>query len=295
MDEDFIRCYIGDITFSTFQNIQRESNKFDEWELFQGLNFDRKQSYGYQKYFDRAELLLDGIAKRSVIAENRKPEDTKPSLLWNNALNIADVLTFLSIARARYYPILAVEKHLGDKYTIGWGLMTREIADKGDIVSLSNLGRFISQALTFIGSNPTWLEESGFIPSLYWFQQAQISRVTAPSILEMGLYWVSLEILAGVHNDSNGLGIINKKELVKRFIHDKGYSGDVWGFLDEVIDDWYAVRNDLFHEGKQKLSIGLLSRRRQQIRDFTSLVFVEMLQKQEDARKNEIATRMQNY
>ena len=164
-----------------------------------------------------------------------------------------------------------------------------------DIISLSNLGRFISQALTFIGSNPTWLEESGFIPSLYWFQQAQISRVTAPSILEMGLYWVSLETLAGVHFDSKGLEIKNKKERVKRFINDKGYSGGVWGFLDEVIDDWYTVRNDLFHEGKQKLPLELLIKRGKQIRDFTSLVFVEMLQKQEDARKNEIATRMQNY
>lgn len=29
----FVRCYIGDISLSTLKNAQRESGKFDEWEL----------------------------------------------------------------------------------------------------------------------------------------------------------------------------------------------------------------------------------------------------------------------
>lgn len=122
-----------------------------------------------------------------------------------------------------------------------------------------------------------------------------MSYLTAPSVLEMALYWVSVEAIAGTYIDSNILGITNKKERVKRFINDKGYTDGVWSFLDEVIDDWYVIRNDLFHEGKQNLPVELLIKRRQQVRELTSLVFVEMLQKQEDARKNEIATRMQNY
>jgi hypothetical protein len=44
------------------------------------------------------EFLLKGLAKRCVIAETKQPEKVKPSLIWNNALNIADVLTLLSIA-----------------------------------------------------------------------------------------------------------------------------------------------------------------------------------------------------
>ncbi len=295
MDEDFVRCYIGDIHLSMLETIQRESGKFDEWELTDGTKFDHKQSYGYKSIFKRDESLLETLAQRSVIAETRQPASVKPSILWNNALNIADVITLLSLARARYYSTLAVEKGLGDKYNISWGLIPRGDAGNRDIVTIGNLGRFVSEALDFIERNPKWLKESGFTPSIYWYTQAQVSYSTAPSILEVGLYWVSLEILAKTYNDNNGLGIVHKKERVKRFINDRGYIGSNWDFLDKVIDDWYVIRNTLFHEGSESFTLGVLSMRRQQVRDFTSLVFVEMLQKQEEARKNEIATRMQNY
>jgi len=277
------------------KTIQRESGKFNEWELMQGSEFDYKHSYGYKENLIRDEPLLEALAKRSVIAETRQPTSVESSKLWDNALNIADVLTLLSLARARYYSTLAVEKSLEPEYSIGWGLIPRDIAGNWDIVSISNLGKFIAEALVFIEKNPNWLEESGFVPSIYWFTQAQISYNTAPSILEMGLYWVSMETVAGTYIEANRPGITNKKERVKRFISDKGYSGGIWSFLDEVIDDWYEVRNNLFHEGKQKQSLALLSRRRQQIRDFTSLVLVEMLQTQGEERLKEIAKRMKNY
>lgn len=296
MSEDFYRWYIGYINLSTFERVQRESGKFNEWGLSQGSGFNIKESYGYREGIQKQdELMLEAIAQRSIIAETRQPESVKQSVFWNDALNLADVITLLSLARARYYSAFARERNLGEKYSISWGLIPRDIAGNWDIITISNLGKFISEALTFVERNPNWLEESGFTPSLYWFIQAQISYNTAPSILEMGLYWVSMETIAGTYIEVNRLGITNKKERVKRFISDKGYSGDVWSFLDEVIDDWYLVRNDLFHEGKQNLSLALLSRRRQQIRDFTSLVLVEMLQPQGEERRKEIATRMQNY
>ncbi len=295
MGEDFVRRYIGDIHLSMLETVQRESGKFNEWELIQGSEFDYKHSYGYKENLIRDESLLEALAKRSVIAETRMPKNVKPSILWANALNIADVLTLLSLARARYHSTLAIEENLGTSYSISWGLMAREVVGYWDIVSISNLGIFISEALTFIENNPSWLEESGFTPSIYWHSQAQVSYLTAPSVLEMALYWISIETIAGTYIDSHGIRETNKKERVKRFINDKGYGGSVWAFLDEVIDDWYLVRNDLFHEGKQNLPVGLLSKRRQQIRDFTSLVFVEMLQQQDEARKKQIATRIQSY
>lgn len=295
MGKDFIRCYIGDISLITLKNVQRESGKFNDWELMQGSEFERKKSYGYKEIFVRDESLIDALAKRSVIAENRQPENSKPSLIWNNALLIADVLTLLSLARARYYSTLAVEKNLGKDYSISWGVIAREIAGNWDVVSISNFGKFISEALTFIERNPSWLEESGFIPSIYWYTQAQLSYLTAPSVLEMALYWVSIETVAGTYIDGCGLDIANKKERVKRFITDKGYTGSNWSFLDEVIDDWYQTRNALFHEGKQLLSVDVLTTRRQQVRDFVSLVLVEMLQQQDETRKKEIAVRMQSY
>lgn len=294
MAEDFIRCYIGDTSLITLKGVQRESGKFDEWELMDGMKFDHKQSYGYRSILKRDESLLEALAKRSVIAETRQPENVKPSILWKNALNIADVLTLLSLARAKYHSTLAVEKNLGPKYSIGWGL-AKEVAGQSDIVSISNFGKFISEALTFIENNPSWLEESGFIPSIYWYEQAQVSYLTAPSILEMALYWVSIEVIARTYIDSKGLKITNKKDQVKCFITDRGYIGSTWNFLEEVINDWYQTRCALFHEGKQSLHINVLTRRRQQVRDFTSLVLVEMLQQQDEARKKQIATQMQNY
>lgn len=295
MSQDFVRCYIGDISLFTLRNVQQECGKLDEWELMQGLEFDHKESYGYKEILDRDELLLQAVAKRSVIAETRQPASIKPSFMWSNALIIADVLTLLSVARARYYSCLAVEKNLAQSYSIAWGVVTREIAGNWDIVPISNLGRFVSEGLSLIEQNPSWLEETGFVPSIYWYTQAQVSYLTGPSVLEMALYWVSIEILAGTYLNRQGLAIPSKKERVKHFITDKGYTGSLWNFLDQVIDDWYQTRNALFHEGKQELSVNVLTTRRQQVRDFTSLVLVEMLQKQDDARKKELVTRMQGY
>jgi len=295
MSEDFTRYYIGDIHLSMLETVQQESGRFDEWELMQGSEFDYKHSYGYKEDIIQDELLLEALAKRSVIAETKQPTSVKPSILWSRASNIADILTLLSLARGRYYSVV-IENNLRQTHGINfWGLVIGELEGNWDIVPISNLGRFVSEALTYIENNPSWLEESGFIPSVYWLWQAQKSCFTAPSILEMGLYWVSLETLAKAHNDNNGLGIKKKDKRVKRFIDDKGYTGDAWDFLDKAIDDWYIARNDSLHEGTEKLPIDLLAKRGKQIRDFASLVFVEMLQKQDEARKQELASRMQNY
>jgi hypothetical protein len=295
MSEDFIRCYIGNVHFSMLATIQRESGKFNEWELMEGSEFDLKHSYGYIESLIRDDSLLEALAKRSVIAETRQPASVKPSILWSNAPNIADVITLLSLARARYCSTLAVEKNLGTKYSIGWGLVTEEFEGNWDIVPISNLGGFITEAITYIENNHDWLDESGFTPSIFWYEQAQKSYHTAPSVLEMGLYWVSLEILASTYIDTQGIAINNKKDRVKRFITDRGYTGSNWDFLEEVINDWYQTRCFLFHEGKQSLPRNVLIKRRQQVRDFTSLVFVEMLKQQDEARKKHLATRMQKY
>jgi hypothetical protein len=204
-------------------------------------------------------------------------------------------MTLLSLARAKYHSTLAVEEGRGNRFSISWGLIGREDAGSHDIIAISDLGKFILEALTFIESNPKRLAEIGFIPSIYWYTQAQVSRSTAPSVLEIGLYWVSLEILAKTHNGNNRLGIRNKEALVKRYIGDRGYLGGNWDFLDEAVDDWYKIRNALFHEGNETFSLPLLSVRRQQIRDFASLIFVEMLQSQSEENRQKIAKRIRDY
>lgn len=62
MGEDFVRCYIGDIHLSMLETVQRESGKFNEWELMQGSEFDYKHSYGCEENFIRDEPLLEALA-----------------------------------------------------------------------------------------------------------------------------------------------------------------------------------------------------------------------------------------
>lgn len=296
MSEVFVRCYIGDISLSTLKNVQRESGKFDEWELMQGSEFKLKESYGYRGGIGKQqELLLDALAKRSVIAETRQPERVKTSLIWNNVLNLADVITLLSLARACHYPTLAVERGKEDGYSIAWGVMTREEAGNRDIVSISNLGQFISEALTYIENNSSLLIESGFKPSIFWYQQAQQAYSTAPTIMEIALYWVSLEIVASIYIKNSKINTSGKAQKVRRFLKDRGYTGQEWRFLSKVIRDCYAIRNNAFHEGIGTLPPEVMLTRRGQIRELVSLVLVEMLQQQEEARKTEIAVKMQSY
>jgi hypothetical protein len=296
MNRDFVRYYISNIDFSILETVQQESGKFDEWELSQGSDFILSRSYGYRADLILAhdKLLLQVLAKRSVISETKQPTRVNPSKLWARASNIVDILTLLSLARGRYYSVV-VENNRGQTHGISWGLITEELEGNWDIVPINNLGGFVSEALTYIDNKPRELEASGFTPSVYWLIQAQKSYFTAPSILEMGLYWVSLETLAKAHNDNNGLGTKKKDTRVKRFIDDKCFTGEPWDFLDKAIDDWYIARNQAFHEGMEKLPTDLLAKRGKQIRDFASLVFVEMLQQQEDANRKEIATRINNY
>lgn len=298
MSKDFIRYYIGEISFNSLQSIQRESRQFDDWSLIESSHFDHEKSYGYEplSVLDRNKLRIEAVIKQSsVIAEHREPEKVKPSLLWANTSNIADILTLISLARARFSPRLLAESNIGKHYILTWGVITREEAGSWDIVPVSNLSQFISGAISFIEQNPEWLDDSGFIPSLFWYTQAQVARTTAPSILEISLYWICIEIIAGVYNDKHSLGITHKKDRVKKYIEEMGYTGNCWFFLNELIDNWYLTRCSAFHEGREAQPIGVLSTRRQQVRDFTSLVLVEMLQQLEDSSREEIAKRIKSY
>lgn len=293
MNSDFIRYYIGNISISTLEKVQRGSGKFDDWTLISGDDFKYRDSYGYEQVKGTHEEWIELIRKHSVIAELRNLKKAGSSSLWRKAPLLADVLTLLSLARATHYPILTIERNLGGEPKIDRGIWYPETAGR-NIVPFSNLGQFVSEALIFIEQHPSWLEDRGFDPSIYWYIQAQ--KVIAPSILEMALYWVSLEILASTYVEDKALNIEHKKERVKKFLADKGYSGHEWDFLDETINDWYKVRNNAFHEGKDPaIPTNTLSIRKQQVRDFTSLVLVEMLQDQGEERRQQIADRMKQY
>lgn len=295
MANDFIRYYIGNMSLYTFEKVRKESRKFDDWVLISGTDFKYSESYGYEQIEGTHEAWIELLRKYSVIAEHRNPKEAGSSFLWHGAPLLADVLTLLSLARAQHYGVLFWERNLGN-YEAGRGLWYRETSTTHVIMPISNLGQFISEALTFIEQNPSWLKDSGFNPSIYWYTQALQTCGTGPSILEMALYWVSLEIIASVYLDNNGISIKGKEQKVRRYIKDKGYTGTPWRFLPSAIKDWYKIRNNAFHEGKEpKSPLGVLSARLQQARDFTSLVLVEMLQPQANETRLQIARRIQSY
>jgi hypothetical protein len=87
MNRDFVRYYISNIDFSILETVQQESGKFDEWELSQGSDFILSRSYGYRADLILAhdKLLLQVLAKRSVISETKQPTRVNPSKLWARA------------------------------------------------------------------------------------------------------------------------------------------------------------------------------------------------------------------
>lgn len=297
MSGDFIRCYIGDISIITLQSVLKECNRFNEWELIPSSEFNREKSYGYKEISDKDEQLIRAYIKySSVVAETKQPDLSKPSLIWNNGLLIADVLALLSIAHCKDYQAFLVEKHLKDKYSWGFGRVSHVIEGSRNIVRIDRLEHFISNSLDFIEQNPNWMKETGFIPSIYWFIQALQTSMKAPTILEVALYWVSLEIVASMYLRKNTISIKGKEQRVTRYIKDMGYTGQEWRFLSRVIEDCYQIRNSAFHEGVEPdLAEGARWNRRRQIRELASLVLTEMLENQGQEQRSRIAKRMQNY
>ena len=297
MSEDFIRCFIGDISITELQSVLQECGRFSEWELIPSLNFSHENSYGYKELSDGDEQLIKAYIKRSsVIAETKRPDLSKPSLIWNNGLLIVDVLALLSIAECKDYQALVVLKNLGDTYSYSLGRIPYVIEGKRSIVRIDKIEHFISNSLDFIEQNPDRMRETGFIPSIYWFIQALQTSMKAPTILEVALYWVSLEIIASTYLRNNSISIRGKEQKVRRFIKDRGYTGQEWRFLSRVIGDCYQIRSSALHEGVEPdFPQGVMWNRRKQIRELASLVLTEMLENQGQEQRSKIAKRMQSY
>ncbi|MFC2050739.1 hypothetical protein ACFLTN_06140 [Chloroflexota bacterium] len=298
MSNNYVRCYIGNVLLDTLQQVQKQTGCLDEWQLFDASVFDHKTSYGYEPELTIDEALIEAVAKRcSIIAETKQPEKSPPSLIWKDALLIVDVLTLLSLAHARHCIALLVEKQLEHSPSLSPVIIPPTTTDSSEIVSFSDLSKFVSAGLGLFKGNRTSLEDNGFIPSIYWYHQSQQALGMAPSVLAMALYWVSLEIVATAYIRINGIAVSHKIDIAKTFIHDKGYSGTAWNFLNSVVDDWYSIRNFLFHEGKESPALdkhkrGVLL---QQVRDFMSLVLVEMLQDQGETRRKQVADQISKY
>ncbi len=297
MSEDFVRCYIRDISIGTLQNVLQRCGRFNEWELIPSQRFVHNESYGYKKTSDNDDQLTEAYIKRSsVIAETKRPDLSKPSLIWNNSLLIADVLSLLSIAHCKDYEAFLVEKNLKDKYSLGFGRISHIREGSRNIVRIDKLEHFISNSLDCIEQNPDWMRQTGFIPSIYWFIQALQTSMKAPTILEVTLYWVSLEIIASTHLRNNAIHARGKEQIVRRFIKDRGYAGQEWRFLSKVIRDCYQIRSSALHEGVDpNFPPGVGWNRRKQIRELVSLVLVEMLENQGQEQRSKIAKKMQSY
>lgn len=293
---DFVRCYIENISPYYISFFQNECPVLDGWIFCWGPDFDYESSYGYQPGIWLADSTFIMAAKeRSIIAENRSPATAKKSIIWNNALIISDVITLLGISQGHYISIVAIERKIGTKYSINRGLFTGDDQGYLGLVPLNRLNSFINDSIKFMEENTDWLQKSGFKPAIYWYIQAQISYLTSPTILAIGLYWISLEVMAKIYAEENGLRMTKKDKMIFRFLSDKVYTGPEWDFITEIVVNCYKIRNELFHEGTQSFDPPKITQLHKQLRDLMSYIFIDMLQKQDSKQVQKILQNIKNY
>ncbi len=210
--------------------------------------------------------------------------------------HIDDLLTVCSIAETKYIYARTVETVLpGDNLHI----IQRPVAPLSDLngtIPLANLEAFVSDSFNKL-QQKQWKHTVGFIPAILWYRQAQQSFRASIFPLEMSLYWVVLEVLAGAYVQNQGLAKIkNKKERVKKFISSRGWVGGSWCFIESAMDDWYLVRCASLHEGKLPgWKDTKFERRWRQLAEFVSFALASLLQKQEQNWENQVANRISAY
>lgn len=282
------------------QRLLLESPEFRNWRWIPVGRFDYKNSFGHLPGSNDAEI--ECIKRRcAAIIEHHDPDAViGSSLIWTStpsspATLIDDVLTLCSIAKSQYIPVVAQEILL---FEGNLRIVHRPTAPQSvlqEVIPQDSLGAFVKNGLAML-QQKDWKEDSGFIPAIQWYTQAQ--QLFRAGIFSLGfsLYWIVLEILGLAYIQRQSLRIDSKKERVMQFLNSKGFTGDSWSFLSDAVEDWYKVRNYAFHEGHlPDWPRGKLEQRWTQLAEFVSFVLVDLLQPQGENRRDQIGMRLSKY
>ncbi len=304
MNESFIRYYINREPYSAIMQLRRllpRLSEFNGWQWIFALDFNYEESFGFLPGTNASEI--ECIKRKSIaIIENRNPDAVIRSLIWEfrqeiPATVIDDILTLFSIAKCKYIHARAQEVLEGDGKL---HIIERPIAQPSileEIICQEELENFIISSFSSL-KQEGWKKDTGFIPSIHWYAQAQRLFRAGIFNLECSLYWIVLEVLAGAYVQRIGLAkkIQNKKKRVSELIKSRGFDGNSWSFLDDAIEDWYQLRNFAFHQGELPTwTQQKFEQRWRQLAEFTSFMLADILQIQSQTYKNQIGARLSSY
>lgn len=294
MAEAFLRYYVRHLPYHQWQSFWGKVPDLQEWKLTQGWKFNYEQSYGYAPGTNVHEVAYAKRKCDAVIEHHDPVHVAGSSHIWKGGQDLPmtvldDILVVLSIASSRYVHALLREYFSGSNGTLRTYATCPE-PDTQSVIQEEELGNFVSEALSKL-QTPGWLTSSGFEPAVHWFYQAQLTLGSGPSVLEMAMDWVTLEVLAR----AKGLKGY-KKTMVSDLLANQGFTGPDWAFLHDALSDWYKVRNAAFHQGQQpSWPAAYLRGRLKQLREFAGFVFADLLVPQEATWKSRIASRLRGY
>lgn len=290
----FLRYYIRHLPYRKWQSFWAEVPALSGWDITAAWKFDYPKSYGYALGTNIHEVSYVKRKCDAVIEHHQPSQVSGSSYLWTGEARLPtttldDILVLLSVATSRYVHAVLRE------YFHGSGRTLRSYATGPEpntmcVVQDSQLGQFLVEALKKLHA-PKPTNSSAIALSLHWYYQGHIMRGSAPSIVQMAMFWVTLEILA------KAMGFKGKKKaMVSQLLDNQGFTGTNWAFLDGALSDWYKARNAAFHEGQQpSWNAARLTGRLRQITEFSSFLLADLLVPQQAAWKSKMSSRIQDY
>lgn len=298
-----VRYYVEGITDIEWRQLTSAVVELSHWQCIPKSSFEYSPMGPIEVASNKLKcwLLNTWIVLQSL--EGMTQRSLTPSQLWPQTPRAAttlvdDILVLASILSCQPILAVAVEWEKGGRS----GYTTYASGPEHSIFCRlvyrwSEVADSFPPALRLLGDDD-WKQSTGFDPAVYWYVQAQRLLWCAPSVTEIAVYWVCLEILGRAFNDSlpQGHKIAGRgahMERVVRMLDSRGYDVGDTNWLKPAIKDWYDFRNKAFHEGSApNLSDEASAQRRFQIGGFVSLVFADMLGLISEQRKTRVFCRL---
>ncbi len=276
----FIRYYLRNSTPLLWEKLKTAIPELGEWTITSSSDFLYKESYefsdlpGSETGHQRVKYALE---HSEVILECHDPSLLSPSSLFTDdkALTssfVDDLLALLSVARGTMVHFVLREYSNGSN-TINWSAISPFPDDIGiSVIGSTKVPQFVGEALKMI-CDRNRLPASGLYTAIPWHGIALRTVGREPTVFTLALYWVCLEALANARNETG-----KKHRMALRLLQSLGMTGEDWDNLQELVKDWYEVRNFAFHEGRQpEWPISKFILRLKQIRQVTAIAICHLL------------------
>jgi hypothetical protein len=296
--QDFVRYYIRKISRDRCLKFWAQVPELAQWQMIGIGEFDYQHSYGYAEGTnDRRVSCIREYC--DVIVEHHRPREVMGgSCIWTGGQRVYttvldDVLQLLSLATCQHVHTVLREYSHDGTLTLS-SFHTSAPKPTQTVVGEDSLGNFISNSLAKLRTRD-WMGNSGFDPAIYWYRTADAIHEVVPNVLEIAMFWVTMEVLAKAR-DFEGHGPPHKRTMVEDMVAQRGFTGADWDFLGNALIDWYDVRNATFHEGQQpNWDQARLEARWKQIIEFASFVLVDLLVPQPHDQKARVAAQIKAY